>query len=290
MIFEIFLLLKGFTNRLKKDNVSAFASQAAFFFIMSIFPFFSVLLTLIKYLPISRDLVMQTVIDIIPKPFELIAESILNELFIQSYSTAVLSFSVILAIWSSSKAVLAIIRGLNIVYHVDDKRNYFLLRLISAVYTVIFISAVVVSLLFIVFGNQIYFALQKDFPVIANIISIFIKQKLLISFCILTIFFILLYRLVGLKDDKTTIFFPGAIFSAISWIGLSYIFSVYIDKYSNFSYTYGSLATLILFMFWIYFCMYLLFIGAEINSYFKVYFESVKKYRDEKKNYKKTSN
>ena len=242
---------------------------------------------MIKYLPISRKFVTQTIINIIPRPFEPVAESILDELFIHSYSSAVLSFSVILAIWSSAKAVLAIIRGLNSVYHVEDKRNYFMLRFISAIYTVIFISAIVISLLLIVFSNQIYYALKKDFPIAAGIISIFIQQKLLLAFCILTLFFMMIYKLVGFKNENSMILFPGAIFSSISWIGLSYIFSVYIDKYSNFSYTYGSLATLVLFMFWIYFCMYLLFVGAEINSYFKIYFDSVKKYRVEKKRFKK---
>lgn len=283
LVFELYLLIKGFTNRLKKDNVSAFAAQAAFFIIMCIFPFFSVLLTLIKYLPISQKLVTETIMNIIPKTFEPMAENILEELFVQSYSTTVLSLSVVLAVWSAAKAVLAIIRGLNSVFHVEDKRNYFVLRLLSSMYTIILISAIVVSLLLIVFGNQIYYALKKDFPMVAGFISVFIKQKLILSICILTLFFMMIYRLVGIKHSSPFTLIPGAIFSSISWIGMSYVFSLYIDKYSNFSYTYGSLATLVLFMFWIYFCMYLLFVGAEINSYFKIYFESAKKYRKNKK-------
>lgn len=277
MISEIYMIIKGFINRLKQDNVGAFSAQAAFFLIMSIVPFLSLLLTLIKYLPISRHLVSDTILQIIPTPFEPVVNEILLELFNKTNS-AVLSISAVIAIWSASKGILAVIRGLNAVYHVDDNRNYFLLRFLSAIYTLIFAVAILISLLLLVFSNQIYYVLQKDFPVAAGVISVFIKQKLILSFCILTLFFMSVYKLVNIKSYNIFTLIPGSILASVSWIVTSYIFSVYVDKFSGISYTYGSLATLTLFMFWVYVCMYILFVGAEINSYFKIYFDNVKKY------------
>lgn len=277
MISEIYLILKGFTNQLKKDHVNAFSAQAAFFLIMSFMPFLSILLTLIKYLPISQEMLYDTILDLIPVAFEPLVSGILNELFVQSSST-VLSLSIVLAIWSASKSVLAIVRGLYSVYHVEDNRNYFVLRFISAIYTVIFVTAIVLTLLLLVFSNQIYDALKKDYPMAADFLSIFINQKLILSLCLLILFFILVYKLVKIKGSNICTLIPGAIFSAISWIATSYAFSLYIDNYGNFSYTYGSLAIIALFMLWIYICMYILFIGAEINCYFKIYFDGVRTY------------
>lgn len=277
MISEIYLILKGFTNRLKKDQVSAFSAQAAFFLMMSVMPFLSILLTLIKYLPISQKMLYETILDIIPVPFEPLASGILDELFAQSNS-AVLSLSIVLAIWSAAKGVLAIVRGLYSVYHVEDNRNYLILRFISAIYTVIFVTAIVLTLLLLVFSNQIYHALKKDFPVAADFLSIFISQKLILSLCLLTLFFIFVYKLVKTKYSSIFTLIPGALFSSISWVATSYAFSLYINRYGNFSYTYGSLAIIVLFMLWIYVCMYILFIGAEINCYFKIYFDGVRTY------------
>ena len=59
---------------------------------------------------------------------------------------------------------------------------------------------------------------------------------------------------------------PGAILSAAGWMIFSYAFSVYIDEYSGFSNTYGSLTTVILMMLWLYFGMYITLIGAEFNQ------------------------
>ncbi|MCD7765655.1 MAG: YihY/virulence factor BrkB family protein [Lachnospiraceae bacterium] len=60
---------------------------------------------------------------------------------------------------------------------------------------------------------------------------------------------------------------PGAIFASISWSIFSFIFSMYLDYSTNMSVIYGSLTTLVVVMLWLYVCMYLWFIGAEINHY-----------------------
>lgn len=275
MISEIYFIIKGFTNRLKDDHISAFSAQAAFFLIMSIVPFLSLLLTLIKYLPISQGMLLDTVINVTPVPFEPLVTTILEELFAKS-NGAILSVSVLVAIWSAAKGVLAIVRGLQAVYHVNESRNYFVLRFISAIYTVIFVTAIILTLLLLVFSNKIYYALKKDFPTAADFISVFIKQKFLLALCLLTLFFLVVYKLVRRSNNSFISLIPGAVIAALSWIVFSYAFSVYIDKFSDFSYTYGSLTTIVLLMLWVYFCMYLLFIGAEINSYFEVFIESSK--------------
>ena len=60
--------------------------------------------------------------------------------------------------------------------------------------------------------------------------------------------------------------FPGAFFSALGWVVFSYIFSIYVDSFSGMSYMYGSFTAVIVFMLWIYFLIYIMFIGAEINK------------------------
>ena len=273
---------KDFTKRLKKDNVSAFSAQAAFFLFMSVIPFLSLLLTLVRYLPISQTMLYNTILGIVPDPFKPLVEEILGELFVKNRGTY-LSMSIILVIWAAAKGVMAIIRGLNSVYHIEDNRNYVILRLVSAFYTIIIITTIVITMLLMVFGNQIYYAIKTDFPKAAGIISIFIKQKWILSFLLLTIFFMFIYKLVKTMTNNILLIMPGAFFSAISWSILSYGFSIYINHFSKFSYTYGSLTTIVLFMLWLYFCMYLMLIGGEINSYVKAYYERIKNILKRKK-------
>ena len=54
-------------------------------------------------------------------------------------------------------------------------------------------------------------------------------------------------------------------FSAVGWMIVSWIFSVYLDIFKGFSSMYGSLTTIVLIMLWLYFCMYILLLGGEVN-------------------------
>ena len=58
---------------------------------------------------------------------------------------------------------------------------------------------------------------------------------------------------------------PGAVFAAIGWMIISWIFSVYVDVFQGFSDMYGSLTTIVLIMLWMYFCMYTILLGGVVN-------------------------
>jgi membrane protein len=72
---------------------------------------------------------------------------------------------------------------------------------------------------------------------------------------------------IFIPNRKTKLYkeFPGALVSAAGWMGFSYLYSFYIDNMGNYSNMYGSLTAIVLFMLWFYFCMYILFIGGEVN-------------------------
>ncbi len=82
------------------------------------------------------------------------------------------------------------------------------------------------------------------------------------------IVFIIMYRFLPSENFKTKEILPGALFSSAAWLVLSFFFSMYFDNFSFFSTMYGGLTSILLTLFWLYFCMMMLFIGAEINHYF----------------------
>jgi len=81
----------------------------------------------------------------------------------------------------------------------------------------------------------------------------------------LSIFFLIIYLVIPNRKSNFFYELPGALLSAVGWTGFSYLFSFYIDNMGNYSYTYGSLTAIIICMLWLYACMYIMFIGAEVN-------------------------
>lgn len=86
---------------------------------------------------------------------------------------------------------------------------------------------------------------------------------------VLTLFSLVLYIVVPNRKSRIKYELPGAIFTALGWTIFSYVFSIYVDMSTGFAITYGSLATLVFIMLWLYACMNVLFIGAEMNAHFQ---------------------
>ena len=79
--------------------------------------------------------------------------------------------------------------------------------------------------------------------------------------------FLFVYRVSANKEFRSfKNCFIGASFTAIAWFAISFFFSIYVDIFTNFSVIYGSLATLIIILMWLYAIIYAIFLGAEINT------------------------
>ena len=264
MIISLINMVRAFTRKLRDDYISAFASQAAFFIILSFFPFVMFLLTIINYLPFSEQDVIELIGHLIPSTIHTYITALIHELYTKASGT-ILSISVITALWSAARGCLAIIRGLNSVYNIRESRNYFHLRMISSFYTLMFAVFLIISLALLVFGNQISLYIQRRLPFLTEFALLVISLRTIVLLVSLCFFFLVIYLVIPNRKSKVFYELPGAVISALGWTGFSYLFSFYIDNMANFSYTYGSLTAIVLCMLWLYACMYIMFIGAEIN-------------------------
>lgn len=258
-------VVNQFMVEIQEDSISAYSAQAAFFVIISVFPLAMLLLTLVKYLPYFKEGVPMIQFDVFPHDLNVFATNVLQEIVDKS-SNAVLSISAVTALWSASKGVYSIILGLTSAYSIKETRGYIRMRFLSIVYTVIFLVMLIAALGFLVFGNSIYRAMINYLPLAAeNVTIISLGVKWLLGFAVLVFFFEIMY--IAVPDRKSTVFeeLPGALVSAVGWIGFSFLYSFYIDNFSNYANLYGSLTAVVLLMLWLYFCMYIMLFGAEVN-------------------------
>ncbi len=260
-------MIRGFLKRLNKDHVGAYAAQSAYFILLSFIPFVLLLVTLVKYTPLTQEIVTTALIRMVPEEFSSFIRVIVNEVF--GKSAAFVPVSAIIALWSAGKGVNALSKGLNCIYQVEETRGYVINRLRSAVYTLVFVVAVAVTLLLLVFGNQIQMGIAERFPVIAKVTSVIVGMRTMITLVLLCLVFLMIYKFVPNRRATLKSQIPGAMVSSVAWSLFSLAFSIYIDLTPGTVNMYGSLTTLVLIMLWLYFCMWILLIGAEINSYFE---------------------
>ena len=97
--------------------------------------------------------------------------------------------------------------------------------------------------------------------------SLLIGIRVIVVMGLLIIFFALIFKMLPNRKASFKSQLPGAVLSAVSWYVFSFALSIYVEYFNGFS-TYGSLATIVLVMLWLYFCMYILLLCAETNVVF----------------------
>ena len=252
-------------DRAAQSHVGAYAAQSAFFFVLSLIPIILLLMTMVQYTPLTKGDVMKAVTEVFPKTVTPFLISIINEVY--SQSKAIIPVTILVALWSAGRGVLAITSGLNCIYQSKETRNYVYLRLRSSVYTLLFLLVIISCLLLAVFGNRISIFVEMNVPVLQKAVEFLFRIRTSLTVGVMMLFCMLLYRFLPDVKIKTKWKhqIPGSVFSAIGWQIISLIFSVYLDIFEGFSTMYGSLTTIVLVMLWLYFCMYMILFGGVIN-------------------------
>lgn len=259
------------SRRFDADNISAYAAQAAFFIFISIFPFLMLFLNLLQYIPFfSAENIEGWTMEVFSPLIGELLKGIIREAG-ETGSGALISITTVAALWACSKGVLGIIYGLNSIYKTTEKRGYIQLRAIAVFYTIGLIVALVLVLLLMVFGNMILNLMMTYIPAIGSLANAVRIIRWLVSFGFLTLFFMFLYTVIPERKTKFRNEIPGAVVSSVGWIGFSALYSLYMDMFAGRSNIYGSLAAIIFFLLWIYICMIILFVGAEINDILRLH-------------------
>ncbi len=266
MLQKYLVAWNHFAKELKKENISAHAASTAFFLFLSLVPMLIVLCSIIPYTPLTQADLAAFLTDLTPDVVDPVVVRLVAEVYIRT--KAVLPIALVITIWSAAKGVMALMNGLNVINDVDEERNYFVVRGVASFYTVIMLLILLLSLFFMVFGNQLIMLIMNKLPALYELVRLLLNLRFIFVWLFLTVIFGMIYTYIPNKKllFKEQVF--GAMFSAIIWILFSWGFSMYVD-FGYSSNIYGSLTIIVIVMLWMYFCMYIILIGAYLNRYFK---------------------
>ena len=265
MIRKLISDIQDFSESVSKKNISAFSASTAFFLFLSLIPMLILICAILPYTSLTEDILLEAIIKYTPETVEGLVTGIVADVY--SRSAGVVSVAAIGTLWSAGKGVLALMRGLNAVNDVEENRNYFVVRTVASFYTLIMIVVIILSLLLMVFGNLLVNLLLKDFPRVRLVIEFFMNFRFIFSWAVLTMIFTMIYTFMPNRKMHFFEQLTGGMFAAVVWSIFSWCFSMYVDRFEGLN-TYGSLTTIVIIMLYFYFCMYIILIGAYINSYF----------------------
>lgn len=251
--------------RCEKDDISALATKLAFYLILSIFPFFICLLELIRRMNLDNNPFFDTLEVFVPDAVLTFFSYILSDIQ-QTTSNGVLPIAFIFAVWSASRGVHTLAYSLNKAYKEKETRNFLILRVISFFHTGALLIILVITGALIVFGKRIYMEISRILGLPDMIVGQVDIMRYLLSITLLFIFFIIIYNLSPNKKLSIVNVLPGTLFSTLGIIGVSFLFSIYVNNSTNLSYIYGSLTSLIVLMLWLQLCSIVIILGGELNA------------------------
>lgn len=254
--------IKWFAGRVTRDRLDSASAHGTFFLIISFLPFIALVLTLMQRIHFSSGVpILEAALRLFPESVSSFVEALFPS---PLESGGVLPVAVITSVWTSSMAMVAVIKGLDQIYEVKESRGLVRLRAVAILYVLAFAVVILVTAALLVFGSTIYNYLLKHSP--PFFATLLINFKSLVGFLLLFIFFTLMYTFLPRRRIKFLHNLAGAAFGAAGWVLFSFFFSLFVENFSNFS-IYGSLATLVILMYWLFFCMYILFLGAEVSMW-----------------------
>jgi membrane protein len=259
-------LISEVWRRFNSDDCPDLAAQVSFYFILSLFPFFLVLASLLGWIPTSEH--WDKFADWITTYFPWQARGMVLTAMIQlsHHYAGFLSFGLLATVWSASSGFLSLMDALSIAHGVPDRRSYVHKRAVALVTTIVAALFVLLSFVLWNLGHLLATMVSNDFRGFVFFESQWTFVRWIATFALMCIGISLINHFLPASHGRWRWLTPGTVFVAVSFVLATVAFEIYLAHGSNVSALYGALAGFIVLMLWIYLANLMLLIGAETDT------------------------
>lgn len=260
-------LLVRVKNEIGKDNLSIVAAGVAFFGFLAIFPALAAMVSIYGLIadPGRMEQQLAIVQTILPHQAYQVLNQQLQTLTAQGGSTlgwGVL-VGVVLALWSASSGMKALINALNIAYDEEEGRGFVKLNIVALLLTLAAVAFLPVAL-----------GLIAALPALLGRLGLPGGLEIIVSWGRWPLLLLLvvggldlLYRYAPDRDQPHWRWVSvGSTAAAVLWLTGSGLFSFYVSNFGKYNQTYGSLAAIVILLLWFYLTAFAVLVGAELDA------------------------
>lgn len=259
-----------FIRRKNKTGLEAYASHAAFYAMVSMVPLLMLSLMILKGLaPVGVEEAFLAIKSHLPAH---LAEYLPTDFAENAISAnfSLISLTVFAMLWSSSKGIEALSKGVRAVYGAKEQRGFVGRRAQELVLTFALLLLFVLALVLLVFGQTLLHFFEKGESHHEKLLFLAVRLAPFGAFALFSFVFSLMYRAILSDGSPVRFHFAGAVFASGGWLLYSAGLSFYLTNFMPRKYIlYGSLGALILLMLWVRALMTILLLGAELNVYLR---------------------
>jgi membrane protein len=262
-------ILKRSFKQFKHDDVTDRAAALTYYGVLAIFPAMLVLVSILGMLGKSTT---QTVLNnlgtVAPGGVKSFLTTVINQVQGKAGTASIAAIvGVVVALWSASGYVAGFMRASNAIYDVDEGRPIWKTAPVRLLTTLALVIMLVLALVLVVVTGPIATQVGKAFGIGSTAVLIWNIVKWPVLLIVVSLMFSLLYKATpNVKQPKFKWVTPGGVIAVVTWLIASALFAVYVAFSGSYNKTYGSLATVIIFLVWLWITNIAILLGAEFNA------------------------
>src|SRR3954453_11349954 len=261
--------LRRVRHGFKDDEITDRAAALTYYGVLSIFPGLLVVVSLLGLLGKgTTDRVLSNVESLAPGSVKSFITTAINQTQSRPGAAgAAAVIGVLLAVWSASGYVAAFMRATNQIYGVGEGRPIWKTAPVRLAITVTVMVLLIVTVLMVVVTGSIASQVGKALGIGHGAVLAWDIAKWPVLLVIVSLMLSLLYWAApNVKQPGFRWYTPGGLIAVVLWLIASGAFGLYVSFAGSYNKTYGSLASVIIFLVWLWITNIAVLLGAEFNA------------------------
>ncbi len=269
-MMKFLVLLRRSVWRTFQHNGFAIAKAAAYSGILTLFPAFLVVASILAASDTTSTVIRQisyAIGTVLPPGSTAVALSYFD-LRNQKPTNVILSASVVM-LAAASGVLISLMDGFRRAYGIQDNPwGFWYERAMAFLLIPLSLLPMAFATVLVAFGNQVenWFSLHAWYELRPFVVFSWRLGRWLISTVTSISVIALIYHMSIPRTQSWRRVLPGATLATVLWFGATLGFGWYVTRYANYAVIYGSLGAAIAVLVWLYLVSIVIMIGAEFNA------------------------
>lgn len=246
-------------------DVARDSAALTYYLLFALFPLLIFVSALLGILELDIDSITAVLTPLLPVDVVGVVRSYLTYVA-ANQSRQLLWFSLIFSIWFPMRSTGCLMHSLRKAFGRSAPENMLLTQLRNLLFTVWMILVIGLTLVLVVVGRRALHFLSRIVPLSETFISVWGYLRFIILGLVMAISLGILYQLALGQRRPLREVLPGVGSSLAAWLLLSMAFSYYVENVAQYARLYGSIATIVVVLLWLYMSGMVLILGAEFNG------------------------
>ena len=256
----------AFAKKILAMKVGLYASSACYFIVLSVFPLLVLLLGFLRHTGLEVETLLSFLEGFVPGALMEGARQLVFDTYLGTTGT-ILGLSALTALWSASRGIYGLLKGLNAVYGLRETRGYVYTRIMSVYYTFAFLLVLLLNLILQVFGSALLESLPYGEEPLLSFLTGAVDFRQLFLLLTQILLFSAMYKALPNEEFSWKQSLPGAVLASFGWLVFSNLFSVYVAYSANHANLYGTMYRVAMSFLWLYCCVSIVFYGGGLNRW-----------------------